>query len=60
LSGVKGRGVKICEKVPEEVQNVVRAAMDTPERKLKTVAGSSNNDVTNTILASAQEQNNDR
>jgi len=44
LSGVKGRGVKICEKVPEEVRNVVRAAMDgPPEKKLKTVAGSSNN-----------------
>ena len=60
LSGVKGRGVKICEEVPEEVQNVVRAAMDdTPEKKLKIVAGSSSNEVTNTILASVQEQNND-
>jgi hypothetical protein len=46
LSGVKGRGVKICEEVPEEVQNVVRAAMDdTPDRKLKTVAGSGNIDI---------------
>jgi disease resistance protein RPS2 len=57
---VKGHGVKICKKVPEEVHNVVRAAMDdTPEKKLKTVAGSSNNEVTNTVLASVQEQNND-
>ena len=60
LSGVKGHGVKICKKVPEEVRNVVRAPMDgPPEKKLKTIAGSSNNEVTNTILASVQEQNND-
>ena len=32
---------------------------DTPEKKLKIVAGSSSNEVTNTILASVQEQNND-
>jgi len=54
------RGVKICKHVPEEVQDAARAAIDgPPEKKLKTVAGSSNNEVTNAISASAQEQNNE-
>uniref|UniRef100_A0A6N2KBL4 C2H2-type domain-containing protein n=1 Tax=Salix viminalis TaxID=40686 RepID=A0A6N2KBL4_SALVM len=44
LSGVKGQGVKICDKVPEQVQDAARAA-------------SSNNDVANPISASAEEQN---
>jgi hypothetical protein len=57
---VTGRGVKICKHVPEEVQDAARAAIDgPPEKKLKTVAGSSNNEVTNAISASAQEQNNE-
>jgi disease resistance protein RPS2 len=55
LSGVKGRGVKICEDVPKEVQDAALAAIDgPPEKKLKTVAGSSSNEVPN-----AQEQNNE-
>ena len=33
LSGVRGRGVKICEKVPEEVQDAARAAIDGPPKK---------------------------
>nr|XP_034925317.1 uncharacterized protein LOC118056972 [Populus alba]XP_034925318.1 uncharacterized protein LOC118056972 [Populus alba] len=45
LSGVRGRGVKICEKVPEEVQDAARAAMDgPPEKRNKYEAGSSNNE----------------
>nr|XP_034897062.1 probable disease resistance protein At4g27220 [Populus alba] len=60
LSGVKGRDVKICKNVPEEVQNAALAAIDGPlEKKLKTVAGSSNNEVTNAISTSSQEQNNE-
>jgi hypothetical protein len=58
LSGLEGRGVKICAQVPQDVQDAARAAIDgPPEKKLKTVAGSSNNEVTNAISASAQEQN---
>ncbi|KAI5554467.1 hypothetical protein BDE02_19G015200 [Populus trichocarpa] len=60
LSGVKSRGVKICKHVPEEVQDAARAAIDGPlEKKRKTAAGSSNNEVINPISASAQEQNNE-
>lgn len=34
-----GRGVKICNHVPEEVQDAARAAIDgPPEKKLKTRA----------------------
>uniref|UniRef100_A0A6N2M3N1 Uncharacterized protein n=1 Tax=Salix viminalis TaxID=40686 RepID=A0A6N2M3N1_SALVM len=61
LAGVKGRGVRICGKVPQDVQDAALAAIPIdgpPEKKLKTVAGSSNNEVTNAISASAQEQNN--
>ncbi|KAL9344240.1 hypothetical protein Peur_061915 [Populus x canadensis] len=58
LSGMRGRGVKICKDVPEEVQDAALATIDgPPEKILKTVAGSSNNEATNTIAASAQEQN---
>ncbi|KAI9215736.1 hypothetical protein POPTR_T046051v4 [Populus trichocarpa] len=58
LSGMRGRGVKICKDVPEEVQDAALATIDgPPEKTLKTVAGSSNNEVTNAIAASAQEQN---
>ncbi|XP_010999667.1 PREDICTED: probable disease resistance protein At1g61300, partial [Populus euphratica] len=60
LAGVTGRGVKICGQVPQDVQDAALAAIDgPPEKKLKTVAGSSNNDVTNEISASAQQQNNE-
>ena len=58
LSGLKGRGVKLCDKVPEKVQDAARAAVDgPPEKKHKVIAGSSNNDVNNAISTSAQEQN---
>jgi disease resistance protein RPS2 len=33
LSGVTGRGVKICTHVPEEVQDAARAAIDGPLEK---------------------------
>ncbi|PNS89989.2 hypothetical protein POPTR_019G020500v4 [Populus trichocarpa] len=60
LSGVRGRGVKICEKVPEEVQDAARAAIDgPPEKRNKYEAGSSNNEVTNAISAPAKDQNNE-
>jgi hypothetical protein len=60
LSGVKRRGVKICEKVPEEVQDAARAAIDgPPEKSNKNEAGSGNNEVTNAISAPAKEQNNE-
>jgi hypothetical protein len=59
LAGVKGRGVKICENVPEEVRDAACEAIDVPpEKKLKTVAGSSSNEVANAISASTQERNN--
>uniref|UniRef100_A0A6N2KPQ4 Uncharacterized protein n=1 Tax=Salix viminalis TaxID=40686 RepID=A0A6N2KPQ4_SALVM len=54
LARVKGRGVRICEQVPQDVQDAALA--DGPlEKKLKTRAGPSNNEVTN----SAQQQNNE-
>jgi len=60
LAGVKGRGVKICENVPEEVRDAACEAIDVPpEKKLKTVAGSSSNEVANAISASTQERNNE-
>ena len=60
LSGVTGRGVKICKNVPEVVQHAARATIDgPPEKKLKTVAGSGSNEANNAISASAQEQNNE-
>ncbi|KAG5223821.1 disease resistance protein [Salix suchowensis] len=59
LAGVKGRGVRICGKVPQDVQDAALAAIDgPPEKKHKTVAGSTNNEVTNVISASAQQQRN--
>ncbi|KAG5223935.1 disease resistance protein [Salix suchowensis] len=58
LSGVKGRGVKICEKVPGDVQDSAREAIDgPPEKKHKAIEGSSNNELANTISTSAQVQN---
>nr|XP_034925326.1 probable disease resistance protein At4g27220 [Populus alba] len=60
LSGLKRRGVKICENVPKEVQDAARAAIDgPPEKRNKYEAGSSNNEVTNAISAPATEQNNE-
>jgi len=60
LAKVKGRGVKICKKVPHEVRDAACEAIDVPpEKKLKTVAGSSSNEVANAISASTQEQNNE-
>ena len=48
LAGVKHRGVRICGKVPQDVQEAALEAIDDgpPEKKLKTGAGSSNNEVT--------------
>uniref|UniRef100_A0A6N2KW60 Uncharacterized protein n=1 Tax=Salix viminalis TaxID=40686 RepID=A0A6N2KW60_SALVM len=55
LAGVKGRGVRICGQVPQDVQDAALAAIDGPqEKKLKTVAGPSNNEATNAISAAAQ------
>jgi len=60
LAEMTGRGVKTCGQVPPDVQDAALAAIDgPPEKKLKTVAGSSNNEVTNAISASAQQQNNE-
>jgi len=45
---------------PKDVQDAALAAIDGPsekKKKLKTVAGSSNDEATNAISASAQEQN---
>uniref|UniRef100_A0A6N2KK44 Uncharacterized protein n=1 Tax=Salix viminalis TaxID=40686 RepID=A0A6N2KK44_SALVM len=58
LAEVTGRGVKICGKVPQDVQEAALAAVPIdgpPEKKLKTRAGPSNNEVTN----AAQQQNNE-
>ncbi|KAG5222664.1 disease resistance protein [Salix suchowensis] len=47
IAGVKHRGVRICGKVPQDVQEAALAAIDgPPEKKLETGAGSSNNEVT--------------
>ena len=53
LSGERGRGVKFCKDVPEEVQEIAFLAIldGTPGRKRKTVAGSRNNEVTIAIEA---------
>uniref|UniRef100_A0A6N2LWM2 AAA+ ATPase domain-containing protein n=1 Tax=Salix viminalis TaxID=40686 RepID=A0A6N2LWM2_SALVM len=60
LAGVKGRGVRICGQVPQDVQDAALAAIDGPqEKKLKTVAGPSNNEVTNAISAAEQQQRNE-
>ncbi|KAG5223810.1 disease resistance protein [Salix suchowensis] len=60
LARVKGRGVGICGKVPQDVHDAAFAAIDgPPEKKLKIVVGSSNNEVTNVISASAQQHNNE-
>jgi Leucine-rich repeat (LRR) protein len=49
LAGLKGRGVKTCKNVPQEVRDAAWEAVNNgpPEKKLKTAAGSSNNEVTN-------------
>ncbi|XP_034918647.1 probable disease resistance protein At4g27220 [Populus alba] len=61
LAGEKGRGVKACKNVPPEVHDAACEAVDNspPEKKLKTVAGSSSNEAANAISASTQEQNNE-
>ncbi|KAL9381669.1 hypothetical protein Peur_024704 [Populus x canadensis] len=61
LAGVERRGVKICKNVPEEVRDAACDAVNNspPEKKLKTVAGSSSNEVANAISASTQDQNNE-
>ncbi|KAL9381673.1 hypothetical protein Peur_024708 [Populus x canadensis] len=49
LAGLKGRGVKTCKNVPQEVRDAAWEAVNNspPEKKLKTAPGSSNNEVTN-------------
>jgi disease resistance protein RPS2 len=52
--------VFVCKDVTKEVQDAAREAIEgPPEKKLKPVAGSSNDEVTNAISASAQQQNNE-
>uniref|UniRef100_A0A6N2M2G8 Uncharacterized protein n=1 Tax=Salix viminalis TaxID=40686 RepID=A0A6N2M2G8_SALVM len=58
LAQLKGGGVTFCGEVPPDVQDAALAAIQIggpPEKKLKTRAGSSNNEVTN----AAQQQNNE-
>jgi len=60
LSGERGRGVKICKDVPEEVQGIAFLAIldGTPGRKRKTVAGSRNNEVTIAIDVNMSDREN--
>ncbi|XP_034891447.2 probable disease resistance protein At4g27220 [Populus alba] len=57
LSGEKGRGVAICERVPKQVQEAAFQAMHGANKRHKSIASSSNvND--NAISTTPQEQNN--
>ncbi|XP_034909300.1 putative disease resistance protein At4g10780 [Populus alba] len=57
LSGEKGRGVAICERVPKQVQEAAFLAMHGANKRHKSMASSSNvND--NAISTTPQEQNN--
>ncbi|KAL9344249.1 hypothetical protein Peur_061924 [Populus x canadensis] len=57
LSGEKGRGVAICERVPKQVQEAAFLAMHGANKRHKSIASSSNvND--NAISTTPQEQNN--
>ena len=52
LVGVKGNGVRIYGQVPQDIQDAALAVIDGPlEKKLKILAGTSNNEVTNAISA---------
>ncbi|KAJ6857912.1 disease resistance protein [Populus alba x Populus x berolinensis] len=58
LSGEKGRGVAICERVPKQVQEAAFLAMHGANKRHKSIASSSNvND--NAISTTPQEQNNE-
>ncbi|XP_057459283.1 uncharacterized protein LOC130749945 [Actinidia eriantha] len=46
LSGVKGRDIKVCTKVPNEVQAAAFLAIGAPNKKAKTTGSSSNFEVT--------------
>ncbi|KAL9344266.1 hypothetical protein Peur_061941 [Populus x canadensis] len=60
LSGESGHGVKICEDVPQEVQEAAGAAIDgTPGRKRKTVSGSRNNEGTIAIDVNMNDRENE-
>ncbi|KAI5557770.1 hypothetical protein BDE02_18G125500 [Populus trichocarpa] len=57
LSGEKGHGVAICERVPKQVQEAAFLAMHGANKRHKSIASSSNvND--NAISTTPQEQNN--
>ncbi|XP_061944553.1 probable disease resistance protein At4g27220 [Populus nigra] len=57
LSGVRGHGVAICDKVPEDVQEAAFQAVHRDNKRHKSIASSSNvND--NAISTTPQEQNN--
>ncbi|XP_034902512.2 probable disease resistance protein At1g61300 [Populus alba] len=58
LSGEKGHGVAICERVPKQVQEAAFLAMHGANKRHKSIASSSNvND--NAISTTPQEQNNE-
>ena len=60
LARLRGRGVRICGQVPQDVQDAALAAIDgPPEKKLQTGAGSSNNEVTHAISALMAHQRED-
>ena len=57
-SGVQSGGVTICDKVPQDVQAALSAAVDgPPEKKRKTTATSNNDGAYNTMSTSLLEQN---
>jgi len=58
LSKVRGRGVAICDKVPEDVQEAAFQAVHGGNKRHKTIASSSNFNE-NSILTTPQEQNNE-
>jgi hypothetical protein len=57
FSGVKGRGVRICEKVPKDVQETPYLVINGKNRKLKIMPCASNNDVSKTVSTSSRELN---
>lgn len=57
LSGVKGCGVDICEKVPADVQEATYLATYGANKKLKATLSSCYDEANNTALTSLQGQN---
>lgn len=57
FSGVKGRGVRICVKVPKDVQETPYLVINGKNRKLKIMPCASNNDVSKTVSTSSRELN---